>query len=468
MLSKINFILADQITKMRIPGYESQPGADPTAKAQGSQLWFIWHSWLGVLSGLLLFIVCWGGTFATISYELDWLFNPALQVQAIGETGSLEDIYQSVADTYPNSSIQTVYSPRYSNFAAEVSIRDEENQAKRIYVDPYTLKITGEAPRLNIQRYLRDFHRRLFTGSFGFYLICLSSIPLIGSLITSLVFYKRWWRRFFEFKSARTVRTFISNLHRLVGLWALWFVVLISFTGAWYLFERVRSLHIDDIFSYSDVGGASIVPIPIQAYSSSSALSFNELLAIVRETRPDIEIAYISLNRGGYFYVVGQTDNVLVRNRANKIYLVPQSGEIVYNQYGEDLSAYWYWSNMADPLHFGDFAGLASKFIWFAFGLILSFLSLSGVWLFAKRLGRSKKLKTKAFSTLAALISFCCWFLFNAPEPFLVASAAQFSLAPQIPIGTKLFLYSWLFVTAIISLSWVYLVFINSRKNWSK
>ena len=142
-----------------------QPSVGSAQKNQKSQLWFIWHSWLGVLSGLLLFIVCWGGTFAAISYELDWLFNPDLRVQAIGEAGSLEDIYKSVADTYPNSSIQTVYSPRYSNFAAEVSIRDEENQTKRIYVNPYTLEINGEAPRLNIQRYLRDFHRRLFTGT---------------------------------------------------------------------------------------------------------------------------------------------------------------------------------------------------------------------------------------------------------------------------------------------------------------
>ena len=297
-----------------------QPSVGSAQKNQKSQLWFIWHSWLGVLSGLLLFIVCWGGTFATISYELDWLFNPDLRVQALGEAGSLEDIYQSVADTHPNSSIQTVYSPRYSNFAAEVSIRDEENQTKRIYVNPYTLEINGEAPRLNIQRYLRDFHRRLFTGSFGFYLICLSSIPLIGSLVTSLVFYKRWWRRFFEFKSARTLRTFISNLHRLVGLWALWFVLIISFTGAWYLFERVRSLHIDNIFAYSDVAtSGAVMPIPPKEYSRPNTLPFNELLAVVREARPDIEIAYISLNRGGYFYVVGQTDNILVRNRANKI-----------------------------------------------------------------------------------------------------------------------------------------------------
>ena len=131
------------------------------------------------------------------------------------------------------------------------------------------------------------------------------------------------------------MRTFISNLHRLVGLWALWFVVIISLTGAWYLFERVRSLHIDNLFAYSDVATAGAVVIPPKEYSRLNALPFNELLAVVREARSDIDIAYISLNRGGYFYVVGQTDNVLVRNRANKIYLAPQSGEIVYNQYGE-------------------------------------------------------------------------------------------------------------------------------------
>ncbi len=446
--------------------YEAQPDAGPAQKNQKSQLWFIWHSWLGVLSGLLLFIVCWGGTFATISYELDWLFNPDQRVQAIGEIRRLEDIYQSVANTFPNSSVETVYSPRYSNFAAELSIRNEKNQSKRVYVNPYTLEITGVAPFLNIQRYLRDFHRRLFTGSFGFYLICLSSIPLIGSLITSLVFYKRWWRRFFEFKSARTVRTFISNLHRLAGLWALWFVLIISLTGAWYLFERVRSLHIDNIFAYSDVATAgAVVPIPPREYSGLNTLPFNELLAVVREARPDIEIAYVSLNRGGYFYIVGQTNNLLVRNRANKIYLNPESGEIVYNQYGEDLSAYWYWSNMADPLHFGNFAGLTSKFIWFVFGLILSFLSLSGVFLFAKRLSRSHKLKTKAFCTVAALLSLSSWFILNSPEPFLAASAKEFYLAQQLPSGTKLFLYSWLIVTSIICTSWIILVFVNYRQS---
>ena len=430
---------------------------------KSSRVFFDWHSWLGVFSGLLLFVICWGGTFATLSHELDWLVNPAQRVAVSGELRSLEDLHKTVADAYPNAQIQTIYAPRYANFAAEVAIRDENKLAKRVYVDPYTLEIRGEGPFLNIQRYLRDFHRRLFTGSFGFYLICLASIPLLGSLITSLYFYKRWWRRFFEFKSARTVRTFVSNLHRLSGLWAMWFVIIISVTGTWYLFERIRTIYGDELFAYSDAIPGAVVPIPMLDYESEHAMPFSTLLKIAREERPDIEIAYVSTNRNGYFYVVGQTDNLLVRHRANKIYLLPSTGEVVYSQYGENLNPYWYWSNMADPLHFGNFGGLVTKLIWSFFGLVLSFLSLSGVWLFAKRLSRNTKQKAKAICAAASIALVNLWLLLNALSPFLAYKQMPTSQSLPILPGVSIFLYSWLATTSFICLSWIYLLFTNNK-----
>jgi len=229
------------------------------------------------------------------------------------------------------------------------------------------------------------------------------------------------------------------------------------------MFERIRNYYIDNIFSYSDVGSFSVVPISPLEYDTSTDLPFQELLAIARQARPDIDIANVSTDRGGYFYAEGQTNNILVRDRANKILLLPETGEIIYNQYGENLSPYWYWSDMADPVHFGDFGGLTSKLIWFVFGLVLSFLSLSGVWLFAKRLSRSSKFQAKAIYTIAAVSAASFWFIFNSPEPLLAMATVTGEQAPGLIPGAKIFLYSWLILTGLICLSWIYIIFANYR-----
>ncbi|HBS12889.1 MAG TPA: hypothetical protein DEO36_10170, partial [Flavobacteriaceae bacterium] len=34
------------------------------------------HSWIGIKLSILFFIVCFSGTLATLSLEMDWLFIP--------------------------------------------------------------------------------------------------------------------------------------------------------------------------------------------------------------------------------------------------------------------------------------------------------------------------------------------------------------------------------------------------------
>jgi len=71
----------------------------------------------------------------------------------------------------------------------------------------------------------------------GVPIVSALSVLILISLATSFVVYKKWWRGFLRPVRWRDARTAMGDLHRLVGLWSLWFVALIGATGLWYLAE---------------------------------------------------------------------------------------------------------------------------------------------------------------------------------------------------------------------------------------
>ncbi len=409
--------------------------------------WFVWHSWIGTTAGLLLFVIFWSGTVAVFSEEIDWLLNPAERVEPIGNMLSWGEWQHAAQAAYPSLRVDAIFAPRSPQSAAEIWLETADGSLLRTYVNPYTGEVTGQTSYFNVQRFFRSLHMCLFdpgAKGYGYYFVMSFSLLLAASLVTSLVFYKRWWRRFFVLHLHSTSRAFWSDLHKLAGLWSLWFVALMVVTGLWYLIEFAG---VD--FDYPELS-------PIERTAQSSNATTDELYAHAQRAAPELQITHMYLP-GGYYgdvaVVHGESSALLVRDRANTVIVDGDSSAAIMNRMAQSIGWPARWVDTADPLHFGNFGGLISKTLWFLFGLILSGLTLTGAYLHVRRQDRQRQLRGRrtevvvAYIVTAAALLFAC--VGAVQEHSSYASVAA-------PMGVWLFISAWIAMTVAVLTTWMY------------
>lgn len=408
--------------------------------------WFLWHSWVGVTAGLLMFVICWSGTIAVFSEEIDWLLNPAERVEPAGEMRSWGDWQRAAERAYPQMRVDSINAPRNARSAAELWLETADGAVLRTYVNPYTAEVTGQTPYLNVQRFFRSLHMSLFdpgARGLGYYFVMLFSVLLAISLITALLFYRRWWRRFFDLHIHRNRRALWADLHKLAGLWSLWFIALMALTGLWYLVEFAG---VD--FDYPELQ-------PVTRESQAVRLPLDELFARAQEAAPELRFDQMYLP-GGYYGDVavlhGQGDALLARSRANTVVVDAGSGLPGMVRTASDLGWPARWVDTADPLHFGNFAGLIGKAIWFAFGLVLSGLALTGAYLHVCRQRRShapaarRPLVVASFATTALVLAAAC---FGAAQEY-----QWYAPIPPAP-AVWFFISAWVASTVAVLMAWM-------------
>jgi uncharacterized iron-regulated membrane protein len=222
-------------------------------------------------------------------------------------------------------------------------------------------------------------HRHLLLpAKWGIPIVSSLSILLTVSLVTGLLSYKKFWRGFFKWPRRRNARLMTGDLHRLGGLWSLWFVALIAVTGLWYLVESLGG-------NAPNVKAPTAISAPMKPLSGAEIDTF---AATARRAYPGLDIRELRLPAKpddpiGFF---GQADAVLVRDRANRVWIDPGNGRVLGLAKGEMLSAHQRISEAADPLHFGTWGGMVTKLVWFVFGAILTALSVTGMMIFSLRL----------------------------------------------------------------------------------
>ncbi|WP_058546371.1 PepSY-associated TM helix domain-containing protein [Pseudomonas fluorescens] len=365
------------------------------SKKSRSKLWFLVHSWLALPIWFFVLIVCVTGTLAVVSQEIVWLVNPEMRASKPSDDAQLlsyDQVVAAIKHAQPQTQVQSIVRPDESHFALEVGVTYPDGRPDKVYVNPYSGVIQGSAPTFNFRGFTRALHGWWlvpFTNgySWGWYLVSLLGLPLLASLVTGLVVYKRFWKGFFRptLRIRHGARIFWGDFHRLSGIWSIWFVAVISITGIWFLIEALLS---DNQISISS---APVIPVVARESVPLSAdglappqLDLDRAIEIARQRIPGLEASFISLPGNAYSHleIGGRGWYPLMFQTAT---INPYNGDVAASRLLSDRTTLEFVTESMRPLHTGDFGGLWIKLIWFFFGLILSMMVLSGLLIWTKR-----------------------------------------------------------------------------------
>lgn len=346
------------------------------------------HGWLGLAAGIFFLLFGLTGSILMFRTEFDRNINHEFHDLAVGKkTVPVDQIYRDLAIRYPNLKKIVLHDfPLDSRDSYEFMIyKNQQGKTEGylyfVFVDPYTGKVLHEGNYSDFSpsffRWLYQFHYSLQLGMPGKLFTGIVGLIMVLSLLTGLIIYRKHFWDALRFKNVlnfKNKRTAVSSLHRVIGVWAMVFNLILFFTGFWMNM---------DFFVPS--GWKINPPIVNQTVYANMDFIINQSKKVkgffpIAVTMPTIPGQPV-LVRGKFDH----TDWFLLQGKASGISFDPQTGKLIEVS---DIAK----KNFSDrlewqiyQLHIGNFGGIFLKIFYVLIGLTPGFLSVTGAMLWLKR-----------------------------------------------------------------------------------
>lgn len=225
---------------------EVHPEVEPTSRARGgaSQRYravWRWHFYAGlVVAPVLLILAVTGSIYLFKEPFEEWRYHDVRTLTApVSAPQPLSQQIAAAQRTHPGSTVMSVIPPAAPDRTTRVILAGEQAgpwaQGISVYVDPATLKITGQIDdSATFMRVVRTIHGELLTGTVGDRIVETSACWALILATTGLYL---WWRgpaRTRATRAARATRAGRSRLrrvHALTGVGASVVIVFLVVSG---------------------------------------------------------------------------------------------------------------------------------------------------------------------------------------------------------------------------------------------
>ncbi|MDS3862276.1 PepSY-associated TM helix domain-containing protein [Thermosynechococcaceae cyanobacterium BACA0444] len=349
---------------------------------------FYAHRSLGLVVGILLCIAGVTGSILVFWHEID----AAILTQRFG---SLIPRDTPISFTTIQQSLEAFATSK--NFYLDGIVPSDSptqpymawlGDAKEYYWQAWVNQYTGEI--LGIREWetswvgrIYDLHYKLSAGDIGTIIMGIVALLTVLIAITGVVLWPGWRKLIagFRIKWHSHIRRRNFDVHKVAGIVAAIFLILIGFTGfAW----NIPQAKVNDAI-YALTFSPKPEPAALSTQPNQQPLPLDILVQKANAVFPNARITYLGLYSDEPLRVDLKQPGESSSNGRSRIQLNQYTGEILNVKNGLNPSTAEAIINQFGPVHYGTFGGMTTRIFYVLIGLLPVILLLTGFIMFWHR-----------------------------------------------------------------------------------
>jgi uncharacterized iron-regulated membrane protein len=339
------------------------------------------HLYIAMGAGAFIVLLGLTGSIMAFEPEIERLLHwDYYHITSGGPRLSLADLNGIVTATFPSDQITAYTVSDSPSDAWQVWLE----KSGRVYLNPYSGQILGvRSDEPEFLDYVHQLHLRLLWRGRGDPGEAIISWAGVAMFLLSLSGLYLWWAvKRFTIRRGPASRRWWFDLHNVVGIFSLLFLLLLSGTGILIGFEKIS------VPMFYRITGSQPVrpPKPPLPVAKATPISADRALAIARATISGASPLMVEVPEPGQAYVVRMRfPEDRTPGGRSRVMVDQYSGSVLFVENSRTAPGGRRLTTINRAIHTGDIFGIPSKFLMSLASLMAALQMVSGVALWWKR-----------------------------------------------------------------------------------
>jgi uncharacterized iron-regulated membrane protein len=369
------------------------------------------HLWMGLGSGLILFVVCLSGTVYTFRAEIErWIDSEKYYSSSVQPQMMNADSIAARAAIIEGGKVTGMSIPADRSMNWQVTVKKEtgtgknneagvETRPKRIFIDPYTGQKAGEQGGSTSEFFstVMKLHRwLLMEDATGRIVVGSATIVFVFIILSGLVLWfpakLRFLRQVLTIKFSGNWKRINHDLHNTLGFYSFLLLLVMALTGLCWSFEWYRD-GAGEVLGAKVFRGRGEKPLLSKITDSQkSYASFNEIiLSANRELDYDGNLRLaIPENDSSAVVVTKSGSGFFASAGVDKLQFDLYSGELLKTELFSSKPLNVQIADSIKIIHTGEIFGTFSKIIYFIVCLIATSLPVTGTMIWINKMKKKR------------------------------------------------------------------------------